>query len=86
MNDLPSPGELVRAHRTIRRLQRWIAYHQPGEGMSNHYRDVAGMDVWSMLVEAHRAVAVGTHCVVDAVEDVELARRYHEAWERMLKW
>ncbi|MFH0917024.1 MAG: hypothetical protein V1912_11360 [bacterium] len=71
--DLPSPGELVRAHRTLRRLHRAI------HADYDEVRDIGGMPAWDGLVEGERMLAVTT-AYLGSYADV----RYGAAWERML--
>ncbi len=68
---VPSPRELVRARRTMRRLYRATV----GMGV----RDMSGMRAWDGLVEGTRMLAVTTAALGD------LDPRYREAWERMMR-
>lgn len=68
---LPAPRELVRAHRTLRKLTFAT--------MDLNIRDLAGSPAWEGLTEGRRMLAVTTIALGDLIDEA-----YQEAWERMM--
>lgn len=69
--DLPSPREVVRAYRTLKRLA-WATH-------DIRIQDVSGSSAWDGIVEGRRMLAVTTAGLASYVDPA-----YEAAWHRML--
>ena len=71
----PSPRELLRAYRTLRRLAWAIPYEA--------VVDAGGSPAWDGLVEGRRMLAVSTSYL--ATLDTPEAADYRAVWEEMIR-